>query len=57
MGLNFIVPEKERLPQLNAISIPEGVDEAAVRGILLNDYQLETVQVWVRWLVRYGASA
>jgi alanine-glyoxylate transaminase/serine-glyoxylate transaminase/serine-pyruvate transaminase len=41
MGLNFIVPEKERLPQLNAISIPEGVDEAAVRSILLNDYQLE----------------
>jgi alanine-glyoxylate transaminase / serine-glyoxylate transaminase / serine-pyruvate transaminase len=41
MGLKFIVPEKERLPQLNAISIPEGVDEAAVRNILLNDYQLE----------------
>lgn len=41
MGLNFIVPEKERLPQLNAISIPDGVDEAVVRGILLNDYQLE----------------
>ena len=41
MGLTFIVPEKERLPQLNAISIPEGVDEAAVRNILLNDYQLE----------------
>lgn len=41
MGLTFIVPEKERLPQLNAISIPDGVDEAAVRSILLNDYQLE----------------
>jgi len=41
MGLTFIVPEKERLPQLNAIGIPEGVDEAAVRNILLNDYQLE----------------
>ena len=41
MGLNFIVPEKERLPQLNAISIPDGVDEAAVRNILLSDYQLE----------------
>lgn len=41
MGLNFIVPENERLPQLNAISVPEGVDEAAVRGILLNDYDLE----------------
>ncbi|HEY6095710.1 MAG TPA: alanine--glyoxylate aminotransferase family protein [Gallionellaceae bacterium] len=41
MGLKFIVPEGERLPQLNAISVPEGVDEAAVRSILLNDYQLE----------------
>ncbi|MEO8342992.1 MAG: alanine--glyoxylate aminotransferase family protein [Gallionella sp.] len=41
MGLKFVVPEKERLPQLNAISVPEGVDEAAVRTVLLNDYQLE----------------
>ena len=41
MGLKFIVPEKERLPQLNAISIPDGIDEAAVRSILLNEYQLE----------------
>ncbi|MDX8385478.1 MAG: alanine--glyoxylate aminotransferase family protein [Gallionella sp.] len=41
MGLSFIVPESERLPQLNAISIPDGVDDAAVRSSLLNDYQLE----------------
>ncbi|BAN34974.1 serine--pyruvate transaminase [Sulfuricella denitrificans skB26] len=41
MGLNFVVPVKDRLPQLNAISIPDGVDEVAVRNILLNDYQLE----------------
>ncbi|MGA8146705.1 MAG: alanine--glyoxylate aminotransferase family protein [Gallionellaceae bacterium] len=41
MGLNFVVPEAERLPQLNAISVPEGVDEAAVRSMLLSDYQLE----------------
>ena len=41
MGLQFIVPEAERLPQLNAVSIPEGVDDAAVRATLLNDYQLE----------------
>jgi len=41
MGLNFVVPEAERLPQLNAISVPEGVDEAAVRSILLSDYHLE----------------
>ena len=41
MGLNFVVPEADRLPQLNAITIPEGVDEARVRSLLLSDYQLE----------------
>ncbi len=41
MGLQFVVPVAERLPQLNAITIPEGVDDAAVRTALLNDYQLE----------------
>jgi len=41
MGLAFVVPEAERLPQLNAIAIPEGVDDAAVRAMLLSDWQLE----------------
>jgi alanine-glyoxylate transaminase/serine-glyoxylate transaminase/serine-pyruvate transaminase len=41
MGLDFVVPEAERLPQLNAISVPQGVDEAAVRALLLSDYNLE----------------
>ena len=41
MGLAFVVPEAERLPQLNAIAIPEGVDDAAVRSMLLSDWQLE----------------
>jgi len=41
MGINFIVDEADRLPQLNAVTIPEGVDEAAVRSALLNDYNLE----------------
>jgi alanine-glyoxylate transaminase/serine-glyoxylate transaminase/serine-pyruvate transaminase len=41
MGLKFVVPEAERLPQLNAIAVPEGVDEAAVRALLLSDYHLE----------------
>ena len=41
MGLGFIVPKDERLPQLNAVSIPEGIDDAAVRGRLLKDYNLE----------------
>ncbi|MES9957413.1 MAG: alanine--glyoxylate aminotransferase family protein [Sedimenticola sp.] len=41
MGLTFIVKEEERLPQLNAVSIPEGVDDAAVRSRLLNEFNLE----------------
>ncbi|WP_020677141.1 pyridoxal-phosphate-dependent aminotransferase family protein [Geopsychrobacter electrodiphilus] len=41
MGLKFIVKEGERLPQLNAVTIPAGVDEAVVRGRLLGEYNLE----------------
>ncbi len=41
MGLSFVVPEGERLPQLNSISVPEGVDEGLVRSMLLSDYGLE----------------
>ncbi len=41
MGLQFVVPEAERLPQLNAVTLPAGVDDAQVRSMLLNDYQLE----------------
>lgn len=41
MGLKFIVDESCRLPQLNSVTIPEGVDDAAVRGRLLNEYSLE----------------
>jgi alanine-glyoxylate transaminase/serine-glyoxylate transaminase/serine-pyruvate transaminase len=41
LGLELIVPEAERLPQLNAVSIPAGVDDAAVRARLLGDFNLE----------------
>lgn len=41
MGLSFIVDESARLPQLNSVSVPEGVDEAAVRKALLTEYNLE----------------
>ncbi len=41
MGLAFVVREEYRLPQLNAVSVPDGVDEAAVRAALLKDYSLE----------------
>ena len=41
MGLSFIVDEAHRLPQLNSVTIPEGVDEALVRSRLLNEFNLE----------------
>jgi alanine-glyoxylate transaminase/serine-glyoxylate transaminase/serine-pyruvate transaminase len=41
MGLEFYVEADYRLPQLNAVKVPEGVDEAAVRVFLLNEYNLE----------------
>lgn len=41
MGLEFVVHAEQRLPQLNAVTIPEGVDDTAVRSSLLKDYSLE----------------
>ncbi len=41
LGLELVVPEEERLPQLNAVSIPEGIEDAAVRKQLLDNYNLE----------------
>lgn len=41
MGLGFFVDEAYRLPQLNAVTLPEGIDEAAVRSQLLSRYNLE----------------
>ncbi len=41
MGLSLLVDPDYRLPQLNTVLIPDGVDEAAVRSQLLNQYSLE----------------
>ena len=41
MGLSLVVEKKYRLPQLNTVAIPEGVDESEVRAILLSRYNLE----------------
>ncbi len=41
MGLEFVVEQAHRLPQLNSVTIPEGVDDAAVRARLLNEFNLE----------------
>jgi alanine-glyoxylate transaminase/serine-glyoxylate transaminase/serine-pyruvate transaminase len=41
MGLAMAVAAEHRLPQLNSVLIPEGVDDGAVRTALLNSYDLE----------------
>jgi len=41
LGLGFVVEEASRLPQLNAVSFPQQIDEAAVRCALLAEYGLE----------------
>ena len=41
MGLQMAVAEEHRLPQLNLVKVPEGVDEAAVRSALLEEFDLE----------------
>ena len=33
--------EEYRLPSLNSVFLPEGVDEAIIRQQLLNDYNIE----------------
>ncbi|HEY2707491.1 MAG TPA: alanine--glyoxylate aminotransferase family protein [Caulobacteraceae bacterium] len=40
-GLSFLVDAAHRLPELNAVRIPDGIDEAAVRARMLARYDLE----------------
>ncbi|WP_157314891.1 alanine--glyoxylate aminotransferase family protein [Chitinibacter sp. GC72] len=63
LGIQFVVDAEYRLPQLNAVHIPAGVDDAAVRAQLLNDYNLEigaglgalAGKAWRIGLMGYGA--
>jgi alanine-glyoxylate transaminase/serine-glyoxylate transaminase/serine-pyruvate transaminase len=41
MGLRFLVEEAHRLPQMNAVFCPAGVDEELVRKTLLGEFSLE----------------
>lgn len=41
MGIQFAVAEDIRLPQMNVVYVPEGVEDAAIRGKLLKEYNLE----------------
>lgn len=41
LGLTFLPPESERLWTLNAVRVPDGIDEAAVRSHLLEQFGIE----------------
>lgn len=41
LGLELLVAPECRLPQLNAVKVPDGVDEAAVRARMLDDHGIE----------------
>lgn len=63
LGIEFVVAEPYRLPQLNAIYIPTGVDDALVRSSLLQQFNLEigaglgelAGKAWRIGLMGYGA--
>lgn len=41
LGFSYLVQKKYRLPNLNAVFLPKGVDEAKIRKQLLLDYNIE----------------
>jgi len=65
MGLSFVVDAEHRLPQLNSVWAPEGIDEAVVRARLLNEFHVEigaglgdfAGKVWRIGLMGYTAQA
>jgi alanine-glyoxylate transaminase/serine-glyoxylate transaminase/serine-pyruvate transaminase len=65
MGLSMLVPEAERLPMLNAVRIPEGANDAKVRGSLLQQFGIEiggglgdlAGKVWRVGLMGHASSA
>ncbi|GAA0851973.1 alanine--glyoxylate aminotransferase family protein [Aliiglaciecola litoralis] len=64
MGLSLVVEQDFRLPQLNTVYIPDGVDDAKVRSCLLNEFNLEigaglgvlAGKVWRIGLMGYGCN-
>ncbi len=64
IGLELLVAKDIRLPQLNTVIIPDGVDDAHVRARLLNEFDLEigaglgalAGKVWRIGLMGFAAS-
>ena len=63
IGLQFLVEEDSRLPSLNAIKIPNGIDDLHVRNVLLKEHNIEiggglgpfAGKVWRVGLMGYSA--
>ncbi len=63
LGMEYTAQQGHQLPMLNAVRIPEGVDDAAIRGALLNRFGIEIGgglgafkgKVWRIGLMGYGA--
>jgi alanine-glyoxylate transaminase/serine-glyoxylate transaminase/serine-pyruvate transaminase len=64
LGLKFVVDAEYRLPQLNCVTLPDGVEDGGTRRQLLGDYQLEigaglgplAGRVWRIGLMGYAAN-
>ena len=64
MGLQYLVQEPYRLPQLNTVRVPEGIDEAKVRKALLQEFNVEigaglgplAGKIWRFGLMGYSAK-
>ena len=65
MGLSLLPPAAERLWSLNAVVVPNGVDEAAVRKRLLAEFNIEigaglgplAGRIWRVGLMGWGSTA
>ena len=65
IGIDFAAQEGHQLPMLNAVRIPQGIDDAAVRRQLLERFGIEIGaglgdfkgQVWRIGLMGYGSRA
>ena len=63
IGITYAAAEGHQLPMLNAVNVPAGVDDAAVRSGLLNRFGIEIGaglgafkgKVWRIGLMGYGA--
>ena len=65
LGLRYAAAEGHRLPSLNAVRVPEGIDEAKLRGELLTEFGIEIGaglgafkgKVWRIGLMGYASRA